>query len=205
MANPIDDNDQLAIAVGRSAGRWALVENAMETLFLQMIGTDSKRGSLLFRFFRNSNSQREVLTNLSSIYLAEEEDLRTRLTNLLLIYKDLADRRNQLLHNAFGYDTSKEDLPIYQIRRAPGQEVPYKRFPITVGTITVFAAEARDLFDDLIRFKMDALDRIQARLDEQLKASLETQPEPPVDLGQGLLGAFLRPTTNEEPPPPPQS
>src|SRR5215213_724465 len=113
MANPIDDNDQLAIAVGRAAGRWALVENAVEMLFLQMIGTDSKRASVVFRFFRSNNNQREVLTGLATVYLAAEDDLRKRLTALLLTYKDLADKRNKLLHSAFGYDTSKDDKPIY--------------------------------------------------------------------------------------------
>jgi hypothetical protein len=198
MANPIDENDQLAIAVGRSAGRWALVENAIESLFLQMIGTGVKRASVVFRFLKNNHAQREVLTSLSEVHLAEQDVLREKLRDLLSRHNTLAEQRSQLFHRPFGYDTTDESRPIYQMRRDHKAEFPFKRYPVTIADIETFAEEARALFEGLTEFAREASAQITPRLDAQLKALLETHPEPPLDLGQGLLGAFLRPTTTKE-------
>ena len=77
-----------------------------------MIGTDVKRASAVFRFLKNNHAQREVLTSLSEVYLAEQDVLREKLRDLLRRYTILAEQRNQLFHRPFGYDTTDESRPI---------------------------------------------------------------------------------------------
>ena len=52
MPNPIDDNEKLAIAIGRAISHWAHAEVHLAIVFGQLTGMDHTMAVTVFRMFK---------------------------------------------------------------------------------------------------------------------------------------------------------
>lgn len=116
MPNPIDDNERLAIAVGRAVSTWAHAEVHLAIIFSILTGMDHTMAVTVFRHFRSVPNQRDMLLSVARVSTrCDEQDLAT-LSALLTDYGTLAGRRNDLAHNPFGWE-SGEEQKIYRMKR----------------------------------------------------------------------------------------
>jgi hypothetical protein len=130
---PVDENNDLAAAIGRCSNNWAHAESRLAIIFCLLSKTDLTTAVIIFGFFKATRMQSDVLKRLGNISPLMTPEKLALLNDLMKEYQSLADERNQLLHNPIGmgdelYIMLRDRLP------QPGA-IPYKTLPISIEAI----------------------------------------------------------------------
>lgn len=204
MGNPIDDDDELAKWVGRVAGHFALAESHVELIFLTLLGTTWARSSAVFSFYKSTSTQRDAILRLAAV---SRPEFVPRLKTTLQKYGALATRRNEFLHNPFGWDSAATPPTIYKMIRRHGHEKPFWRKPVTIEDAKTLVADIQALETELMLLGLD-----MAGITEQIMSGKppplpDTPSPPPPRRSLGLLNEPPRPPqdTDAEHPPQPES
>jgi hypothetical protein len=131
---PVDENIELAAAIGRCSNNWAHAESRLTILFCILAGTDLTTGVIIFSHFRATRAQSDVLKRLSKLSPLMTPPRLELLNDLLKEYQSLADERNQLIHNPIG--RAEDELYIMLRDKTPlSGSIPYKTEPISIELI----------------------------------------------------------------------
>jgi hypothetical protein len=130
---PVDENIELAAAIGRCSNNWAHAETRLAILFSLLSKTDLTTAVIIFNFFRATQMQSDVLKSLAKISPLMTPQKIKLLSDLMKEYQSLAGERNRLLHNPIGmgeelYIVLRDKLP------QPGA-IPYKAEAISIEAI----------------------------------------------------------------------
>jgi hypothetical protein len=130
---PVDENIELAAAIGRCSNNWAHAETRLAILFCLLSKTDLTTAVTIFSFFKATRMQSDVLKRLGKISPLMTPPKFELLNDLMKEYQGLADERNRLLHNPIGM---REDLYIMLQDRSPqAGAIPYKTEAISIESI----------------------------------------------------------------------
>jgi|SoiMethySBSTD1v2_1073268.scaffolds.fasta_scaffold290011_1 hypothetical protein len=154
--SPLDADEKLAAALGRMAGMWSHLEFMLAMIFQKATGMDGNVASGIFDFFRNTHTQRRVLLRIIAIsnrFTAWETNL---LKDVLKSYVALAEKRNALAHNPFGWKDVNDPDSLYLMQKAHGTKsgdgIPYTTRPVTTEEINALTREI-----DFCRLQMLAI------------------------------------------------
>lgn len=198
MANPIEDDPKLAQAVGILAGRWGLVEVMVELIFTTLSGMPHRKSTIIFSFFRNVSTQRDVIKFMALETPSVGPDLTQEISDRLKEYVDMAGERNSVIHFPFGWDSDASPPTIYKMARQRRGDELYTKVPMTDETVMELANRVGALHDELIKLQIAVMDALAASLGKSLT--------PPPSQTPGLMSVpYLAPSPDEEPQPPPQS
>lgn len=176
MANPIEDDPKLAQAVGILAGRWGLVEAAVELLFTTISGTPHRKATIIFSFFRNVNTQRDVIRFMVRESPTLSEALATEINGCLNTYAEMAAERNAVIHFPFGWDTDADTPTIYKmVRQRTGDEL-YIKSAMNADTVRALAERVTVLHDRLLVCLTDILGDVAASFQKSLPKSANQTP-----------------------------
>ncbi|MGY3620068.1 hypothetical protein [Bradyrhizobium sp. USDA 10063] len=143
MPGPVDENIDLAAAIGRCSNDWSHAEYQLALLFSVLSKMDITSAVTVFSFFRNVRTQSEVLKQLAKVspLNVTDENLHA-LGRLMKLYEDLAGRRNRIAHNPIGRTPDENALYIMLRRKSPPiGELPYESVSISVDEINELATE----------------------------------------------------------------
>jgi hypothetical protein len=130
---PVDENTELAAAIGRCSNNWAHAESRLTILFCILSGTDLTTGVIIFSQFRATRAQSDVLKRLGKLSPLMTPERAELLNDLLKEYQSLAQERNQFIHNPIGIG---EELYIMLRDKAPARgSIPYKTEPVSIEII----------------------------------------------------------------------
>jgi hypothetical protein len=145
MGAPLDDDPELAAALGRMVGAWSNLEYLWTLQFAKFTGMELNMAAGVFDFFKSTRTQCDVLRRLGKISPQSSDEIREGLKIALKLYQELADRRNMLAHNPFGWTTGDEP-ELYIMEKTKGvpwpDGIPFRRTPIKVEDLN-------DLRDDI--------------------------------------------------------
>jgi len=187
MANPIDDNDDLAKALGRLAGRWGLAEFTVDMIFTLLSEMPERKATITFSFFRSTGTQKDVIHFMADETTWLPDDTKERVKAAVKKYADMAGTRNGFIHYPFGYDRQSEnEFQIYKGKRSRTGDNLLQKKNVSPKMITEFCEEINTLYDELMECHREILDvRFQA---------LRTQPPYP-----GLSALFSIPRNGPKP------
>jgi len=132
-AGPVDENTELAAAIGRCSNNWAHAESRLAIIFCLLSKTDLTTAVTIFSFFKATRMQIDVLKRLGKISPVMTPQKSELLADLMKEYQGLADERNRLLHNPIGLN---EDLYIMLRHKSPDPgAIPYKTESISIEAI----------------------------------------------------------------------
>jgi hypothetical protein len=130
---PVDNNIELAAAIGRCSNNCAHAESRLVIIFCLLSKTDLTTAVTIFSSFKATRTQIDVLKRLgkiSPLMTAEKFEL---LADVMKEYQRLADERNRLLHNPIGMN---EALYIMLRDNSPDPgAIPYKTEAISIEAI----------------------------------------------------------------------
>jgi hypothetical protein len=130
---PVDNDIELAAAIGRCSNNWAHAESRLTILFCILSRTDLTTGVIIFSHFKATRVRSDVLKRLGRLSTLMTPERLELLNSLLKEYQSLADERNQLIHNPIGMG---EELYIMLRDKAPLPDaIPYKTEPISIDQI----------------------------------------------------------------------
>lgn len=125
MPNPIEEDDELAQAVGRVAGRWGMAEFEVESMFTWLLGAAHRQATIAFSFFKAVPTQVDIIELLldENPKLTAEE--RATCKAALRSFKAMSPERNSIIHYPFGYDSkSASGKELYKLRvRRKGEQL----------------------------------------------------------------------------------
>jgi hypothetical protein len=153
--HPVDDDPVMASAIGRCSNAWTHCEAILTRIFASLTGLELKTAVIIFSAFRATRTQSEVLQKL--IRLGDfPKNLSDQLAADLKLYQQLAERRNELLHNPIGRSVENQ---IYIMLRAPQREgdIPYFAKPIEPAEIDNLADQIRGLTTSLLEIDLEGL------------------------------------------------
>ena len=99
---PVDENTELAAAIGRCSNNWAHAESRLAIIFCLLSKTDLTSAVTIFSFFKATRMQIDVLKRLGKISLLVTPQKFELLSDLMKEYQGLADELNRLLHKPIG-------------------------------------------------------------------------------------------------------
>jgi hypothetical protein len=130
---PVDENTELAAAIGRCSNSWAHAESRLAIIFCLLSKTDLTTAVTIFSFFKATRMQIDVLKRLGKISPLMKPQKLELLTDLMKEYQSLAGERNRLLHNPIGMN---EELYIMLRDKSPDPgAIPYKTEAISIEAI----------------------------------------------------------------------
>jgi hypothetical protein len=130
---PVDENTELAAAIGRCSNNWAHAESRLTIIFCLLSKTDLTTAVTIFSFFKATRTQIDVLKRLGKISLDLTPQKFELLADLMKEYQSLAEERNRLLHNPIGMN---EELYIMLRDKSPDPgSIPYKTETISIEAI----------------------------------------------------------------------
>ena len=198
MGAPLDDDAELAAALGRMVGAWSHLEYRLTVLFAMLTEMDLNMAAAVFDFFKSTSTQIDVMRRVSRLSPRATDKSRASLGTALKTYQRLAPLRNALAHNPFGWD-DPEQTDVYIMEKTKGvpgfDGLPYRKRQITVEKVNDLRAE------------IDVLSLVFA-LELQLMpppTSVRTPVLPPPDSHR--LGVLSNPSQSlpQEPAPRPES
>lgn len=191
MANPIEDDPELARAVGLLAGRWGLVEFYVEFIFSLLVGTDGRKAAILFSFFKGVGTQCDIIRHLLDETPNVSDDARSRIISILKKYRELAPERNGVLHYPFGWDSEGAERTIYKsAKRRSGPELTFKK-PTSASAIIELADRVNAVVGEIAQ-----LMTVDLWSSTPLQEPLSQSPDQTQENRTGLLG--YRPPPIEE-------
>ena len=146
MANPIDDNDELATALGRLVGRWGMSEFYIEMIYTLLSEMPSRKATITFSFFRSVGTQKDIIYFLvgETEWLPNKtkEEIKSAVTK----FSKMAGRRNGYIHSPFGHAKNNDgDFEIYKTARNRTGEFLYSKKTVTPTSILKFADEVTEM------------------------------------------------------------
>ena len=150
MLHPVDDDPEMASAIGRCSNNWTHAETILAWIFTSLTRTEHTIAVTVFSFFKATRTQSDVLKKLAKIAPFMTDELRERLKGLLKRYLALAEGRNQLLHNPMG--RSVENQTYIMLRHSTPRlgELAYASKPISPSEIDELSSKIRALVRDLV-------------------------------------------------------
>jgi hypothetical protein len=142
MSGPVDENIELAAAIGRCSNDWSHAEYQLALLFCILAKMDMTAAVTVFSMFKSVRTQSEVLKRLARVsqLKVSGENLEI-LKRLMREYEDLAAERNRIAHNPIGRTAEEKELYIMLRRKSPEiGELPYETAPISIQMIDELAA-----------------------------------------------------------------
>ncbi|WP_267428060.1 hypothetical protein [Methylobacterium sp. GC_Met_2] len=150
MGNPIEDDPELAAAVGRVASYWAHLEHHFASLFGALTGLDMTMAVTVFSYFRSARTQRDVILSSAKVSSRSEEKTFDRIKQVLSEYDRLAAVRNAIVHTPFGYETEGKNLYRMERERVSQPGVfPYKKTPFTIQEVEGLLEPIKELIGNL--------------------------------------------------------
>lgn len=155
MKGPLEADEKLAAALGRATGAWSHIEYLLTILFCVVTKLDLHMAAGIFDFFKSTRTQGDVLKRVAKLSTVATDDQREFLATLLKEYEGLAQRRNEVAHNPYGW-TDETNTNVYLMLKTKGtpteEGIPYK-------TRTIEAKELDKLTSDIdaLRLKVVAL------------------------------------------------
>jgi hypothetical protein len=108
MAGPPEKDIHLAAALGRATGAWAMLEGVLTLLFAVLTKLNMGTASAIFDLLKSTAQQREVLVRMSKFSPRATDEHRATLRGLINEYGQLAERRNEVMHNPYGWADAAE-------------------------------------------------------------------------------------------------
>ena len=145
MTSPLKADKELAAALGRMTGAWSHIEVLLTMLFMLLTRMPFILAAGIFDFFRNTHMQSRVLKRVAELGTVYNETNRALLKEVLGEYQALADRRNELAHNPFGWSEPETLSGLYVMNKTQGKPgidgIPYQTRPVTVQEIDQLTAD----------------------------------------------------------------
>jgi hypothetical protein len=154
--SPLEADEKLAAALGRMTGTWSHLECLLTLIFQKATGMDGNVAACIFDSFRNTHTQRNVLLRVVAISNRLNDWETALLKDALKSYIALADKRNALAHNPFGWTNVNDPKSLYIMQKQHGWKsedgIPYTACPITTEEIQALTKEI-----DFLRLRMLAI------------------------------------------------
>jgi hypothetical protein len=143
--SPLEADEKLAAALGRMTGTWSHLEFILTLIFQKATGMDAVMASGIFDFFRNTHTQRRVLLRTVAHSNRFSEWETNLLRDALKSYIELAEKRNALAHNPFGWKDQNDPESLYIMQKQHGVKseggFPFTSRPITTEEINALTEE----------------------------------------------------------------
>jgi len=143
--SPLEADEKLAAALGRMTGMWSHLEYMLTLIFQKATGMEGNVAAGIFDFFRNTHTQRNVLLRTVAISNRFNEWETSLLNKVLKSYVALAEKRNALAHNPFGWKDVNDPESLYLMQKVrtvkAGQDIPYTTRTVTTEEINVLTKE----------------------------------------------------------------
>lgn len=151
MANPIETDFKLALALGRLAGRWGQAELGVELLYIILSEMPHRKATISFSFHKSVSTQKDIISLLAdeTAWLTEEE--RSAVKQAAKEFADMSAERNGWIHYPFGIDESSGEAEIYKMKRMRRGDILYSKQPSNPAIINEFSARVKELTDRLYR------------------------------------------------------
>lgn len=166
MANPIDDDDRLAMAIGRAVSHWAHAEMHLASVFARITGLSLTMAVTIFQMFRSVRTQRECLSTVAKVSTNCEESDTATLASILADYEKLAKKRNEIAHNALGWHGADE-RKLYRVKRERVDKpdaFPYSPVFFSVEEVEALTVEVKSLVRRISKFNESLINRELAKL-----------------------------------------
>jgi hypothetical protein len=171
MANPIEEDPELARAVGVLAGRWGLVEVSVEILFGFLSGLSQRKATIMFSFFKAVNTQRDIIRFMARETPTLSSALLEQIDTCLNEYVSLAADRNAVIHYPFGWDSEVEPPAIYKMARTRSGEHLHTKRPMDAKSVMDLADRVNALHEAMWACLVPVLDSRSASQDKLLPPS----------------------------------
>lgn len=145
MAHPVDDNPELAAAIGRMTNKWGHVEYRLALIFSMLAGLDLATGPTIFDFFKSTSIQKQVLLRLARLAPFCTDTITSTLEDVLIEYENLAKERNEISHNPFGQTLEQELYIMVKLKKPKAGESVYFAKPIAIEDINSAAVKIEAL------------------------------------------------------------
>lgn len=141
MANPIETDFKLALALGRLAGRWGQAEIGVEMIYVALSEMPYRKAVISFSFHKSVATQRDIIDFLADETDWLSEDLRKEVKDAVKVFADKAAARNGWVHYPFGKSSDDSEIEIYKMKRSRRGDVLYSKAPASAQLIMAFADE----------------------------------------------------------------
>jgi hypothetical protein len=151
MSGPIEDDINLAAAIGRVSGAWSRIESQLTLIFCALAIVKVGVGAAIFDFFKSTATHSQVLTKLGKLSPVSNDLVRAALKSAIDDYGHLAKERNELAHNPLGW-TSPERSEVYMMMKSKvstGDDFPWTTKPLVISDIDALKDRI-----DLLNFKL---------------------------------------------------
>jgi hypothetical protein len=200
------DDPEIIQHLGRIAASWASMDGILVELLCRLL--NDAVGEVIYFSLNSFKSRLDVITNIITELMADEDRRKATLLTLLRRINRLNDTRNELIHSAM---VEHPDGQLYRSIRRPGRKVSRRHIPVKAGDLEQHGQAVTEVATHillLINPKIAA--EILTSLTEQGHWPKDAPPPSPETLAQ--LRSYNRPlrektppTTETEPPPQPQS
>lgn len=150
---PLDNQPEIAQALGRMLGHWAILENKLSYILGTLLGLDQSRLHMLYHSFNSVSSKINLIERLIHIYTFDSDE-KTTLLSLIKTASDLNATRNTFVHGLWVEGTEKDNLIMFDMR-VPGKPTKrtrgFKVFSST--TINSFVQNISELSLKLDKFR----------------------------------------------------
>lgn len=124
------------------------MESNLTILFAMITKLDLNMAAAIFDFFKSTPTQRDALKRVAKLSKEVSPEQRTLLNEVMKEYEGLAQRRNEIAHNPYGFqDTTQTKVYLMlKTKGLPGPEgIPYMTRLIEVGEIDQLTADIHAL------------------------------------------------------------
>lgn len=150
---PLDNQPEIAQALGRMLGHWAILENKLSYVLGNLLGLDQTRLHMLYHSFTSVTSKIQLIKRLIHTYIFDSDE-KTTLLSLISKASDLNTIRNTYVHGLWVEGTEKNNLTMFDMR-VPGK--PNKRTRdfkvVSSESINLFVQDISELSLKLDKFR----------------------------------------------------
>lgn len=145
-SGPVDNDIELAAAIGRCSNDWAHAEYMLAVLFSILDPLDLTTAVTIFSCFKSTRAHAEVLNRVAAVSpLKLSATDKAALKKTLREYEEIAHERNKIAHNPIGISPEEQELYIMLRRKNPGiGELPYETQPISAKMIDALALRIQE-------------------------------------------------------------
>lgn len=190
MANPIETDFKLALALGRLAGRWGQAEFAVEMIYITLSEMPNRKATISYSFHKSVATQKDIICLLAdeTTWITDAE--RATVNSVVKKFADMSAQRNGWIHYPFGVDSSSPNMEVYKGKRMRKGDILYSKEPANHQLITAFANDVTDLTKNLFdahHLLMSAYARKSTQpLLDRIQSELTATPQKPLGLRQAL-------------------
>ncbi|MCJ9754027.1 hypothetical protein MOV61_25200 [Neorhizobium sp. BETTINA12A] len=145
MANPIETDFKLALALGRLAGRWGQAEIGVEMIYIALSEMPYRKAVISFSFHKSVATQRDIIWFLADETEWLSDDLRKEVKDAVREFADKSATRNGWIHYPFGINSDLGEIETYKMKRSRKGDVLYSKEPANHKLVMAFADEVRTM------------------------------------------------------------